>query len=82
MIWQDLVMVSLQASLLVLLDVRTCIYQLHLLSESWVVLTWKGGHALMQYFHIDNPLDAFAVHAGAGATGVLACHLIDRHPRC
>merc|ERR1712107_332276 len=75
-------MVSLQALLLVLLDVRTCIYQLHLLSESWVVLPWKGRPALVQYFHTANPLDTIAVHAGAGATGVLARHLIDMYPRC
>jgi len=80
-------MVSLQAWLLVLLDVRTCIYQLHFLLEfwacpPWVVLPWKGGHALVQYFDIDDPLDAFAVRACAGATGVLACPLTNMRPRC
>merc|ERR1712137_22999 len=41
-------------------------------------LAMEGGHALVQYFHIDDPLDAFAVHACAGATGVLTRPLFDK----
>merc|ERR1719240_548996 len=41
-------------------------------------IAMECGHILIRHLHIDDPLDAFAVHACAGATGVLVRPLFDK----
>lgn len=40
-------------------------------------LVYQGASSLMQKIHVDDPIDAFAVHGACGAWGVLAAALFD-----